>query len=266
LLNLVFTKHPKSGDAWAHRRWVLASLGTFGNSESTPSPDALAFIRAHARGELSVCARMSEIYPKNYYSWTHRAWVLRHATNDVLLEELESMDRWTRRNVSDFCGFHHTQVVLLMLIERNARESDEICSIWREHFKKTDSLIQTYPGHEALWCHKRALVFFFCSVVSPKLSTKLEDLRALIATEVEFSDSRIGDDGESHHEQQRLFALRYKAFLLDVVAHLVEKFPPEQQKAHFEAVHKCFADVCFHDSMHAEMWRYKLTQIEKLIT
>ena len=67
---------------------MLASAGNFqisnSNSESKLSEEAKRFLNTQARGELRVCARMSEIYPKNYYSWTHRAWVLDHVTDDVV--------------------------------------------------------------------------------------------------------------------------------------------------------------------------------------
>lgn len=62
----------------------MASGGKFENSESELSEDAKKFLNAQARGEIRVCTRMSEIYPKNYYSWTHRAWVLDHVTNDIV--------------------------------------------------------------------------------------------------------------------------------------------------------------------------------------
>ena len=39
-----------------------------------------------------------------------------------IAEELEAMNLWTKRNVSDYCGLHHRQYILLSLAERKARE------------------------------------------------------------------------------------------------------------------------------------------------
>lgn len=34
--------------------------------------------------ELQVCARVADAYPRNYYAWNHRKWVLQHInTQDV---------------------------------------------------------------------------------------------------------------------------------------------------------------------------------------
>lgn len=34
LLNLIFSKHPKSGEAWSHRRWVLNQLPGFESDQA----------------------------------------------------------------------------------------------------------------------------------------------------------------------------------------------------------------------------------------
>ena len=53
------------------------------------------------------------------------------------------------------------------------------------------------------------LLFLFVSPASVDLAT-------LVTQELDFCDERAGDAGEAHHEAQRRFALRYKAFILEV--------------------------------------------------
>lgn len=64
-LRMLFTKHPKSPGGWQHRRFCLMQL----LSERVPLIMEL---------ELELCRRMAELYPKNYYAWNHRLWLLPH--------------------------------------------------------------------------------------------------------------------------------------------------------------------------------------------
>ena len=112
-----------------------------------------------------------------------------------------------------------------------------------------------YPGHEALWCHRRAVLYLYTTVMVPThtcmhpppltlrsvllcmslhpspsrrnliplfillflfVSPASVDLATLVTQELDFCDERAGDAGEAHHEAQRRFALRYKAFILEV--------------------------------------------------
>lgn len=89
-LNLVYSKHPKSGESWSHRRWVLARMErqewmksshsadstttTATNSNASSSPSSL-YSSPLFQSELSICERTALIYPKNYYAWMHRIWL-----------------------------------------------------------------------------------------------------------------------------------------------------------------------------------------------
>jgi len=65
-LNVLFTKHPKSPCAWQHRRFCLLRK------------HGLAIPPSVAASELEVCRRFAEIYPKNYYAWLHRLYLIEH--------------------------------------------------------------------------------------------------------------------------------------------------------------------------------------------
>jgi hypothetical protein len=157
-LNLMFTKHPKAGEAWAHRRWILARMqpdllsasALISCSSSTAERDALL------AGEFAVCERVAEIYPKNYFAWAHRQWIVQRVLSPVfampsaiplqanvaasansssaffpqLVEtwgelgaELRRLERWANRHVSDHSGFHQRQIVLSECIRFSAHAS-----------------------------------------------------------------------------------------------------------------------------------------------
>jgi protein prenyltransferase alpha subunit repeat containing protein 1 len=94
-LNVLFTKHPKSGECWSHRyyiaslyylfskmtirRWILEHMKQCGQS-----------LTDRVQEELSICSKVAEIYPKNYYAWTHRIWFMKGMPKDkvCLLDDL----------------------------------------------------------------------------------------------------------------------------------------------------------------------------------
>jgi hypothetical protein len=69
-LNLLLTKHPKSGEVWSHRRWILNRWKERGNS-----------LDSIWNQDVEICKRVSVIYPKNYHAWNHRAWILKQVNN-----------------------------------------------------------------------------------------------------------------------------------------------------------------------------------------
>lgn len=71
LLNVVFTKHPKSPSGWQHRRWCISRM----------FPNEIPQIMLQT--ELACCEKFCDLYPKNYYAWIHRLWLLKFMTIDV---------------------------------------------------------------------------------------------------------------------------------------------------------------------------------------
>lgn len=140
----------------------------------------LVFRRA-ATQEIEICDRTAELYPKNYYAWTHRQWLVNKLGSLAeLLLQLEKTTKWTDRHVSDHCGFHHRQVILLQCVrltphasmctaplelseappapaaEAAADDSAcEACGLWKQELAYLDELTSIYPGHESIWCHRR---------------------------------------------------------------------------------------------------------------
>lgn len=139
LIELIFTlpRHSKSSLAWFHRRWILTHFS-----------DSLTLNIKH---ELELCTKTTLLYPRNYYAWTYRYWLLERNSRDnlsIVAEEYENTCNWLGRNISDFSGFQYLQQVMKLLPELR----------YEEHMKWLNDLIIRYPGHESLWCHRR-----FCS-------------------------------------------------------------------------------------------------------
>jgi len=96
--------------------------------------------------EIDLCQRIADMYPKNYYCWTHRKWAVEEwqaacrsadpawalpvasdetwqAQSSLLLDaDLRLLQAWAVQ-VSDYSGYHHRQVVLRLRTEQIAPDS-----------------------------------------------------------------------------------------------------------------------------------------------
>ncbi|XP_044513300.1 protein prenyltransferase alpha subunit repeat-containing protein 1 isoform X4 [Gracilinanus agilis] len=195
---LALTKFPKSPETWIHRRWVLQqliqenSLPTFVKKENLAT-FPMERVQRIVQEEIEVCGEAAGRYPSNYNAWSHRIWVLQNLAKldiKILLDELSSTKHWASMHVSDHSGFHYRQFLLKSLIsqtvtdstvlEQNPLVSEHISDLPKdddedtsaEHHRVVDlshlleeevefstDLIDNYPGHETLWCHRRHVFY-----------------------------------------------------------------------------------------------------------
>ncbi|NXK13970.1 PTAR1 protein, partial [Herpetotheres cachinnans] len=191
----------------------LPSLVTKGNLGAAP----VERIHQLVQEEMNVCSEAAGRYPSNYNAWSHRIWVLQHLgklTVKVLLDELSSTKYWVSMHVSDHSGFHYRQFLLNSLIgrtvtDKNVLTQNQMVNKQNSSLQKEESagaeaacveeqsvdlprrleeelelcteLIDTYPGHETLWCHR--CMFY----LQHHLSNKLPHLSAVVSS-VDSSD------------------------------------------------------------------------------
>uniref|UniRef100_A0A8C5WDX9 Protein prenyltransferase alpha subunit repeat containing 1 n=1 Tax=Leptobrachium leishanense TaxID=445787 RepID=A0A8C5WDX9_9ANUR len=192
---LALTKFPKSPETWIHRRWVLHQLQQGYTTAAARSKDgscrsSVEHIHEIVQEEMRVCCEAAGRYPSNYNSWSHRIWVVQHLGKlnvKLLVDELSSTKHWVSMHVSDHSGFHYRQFLLRSLQsktlqdrERSSRAtshsakeqspdlpSDEggnweslsvdLPCLIEEEMELNQDLIESYPGHETLWCHRRQI-------------------------------------------------------------------------------------------------------------
>eukprot|EP01133_Synstelium_polycarpum_P008676 gene8676-10188_t len=181
MLNFIFTKHPKSGEAWSHRRWVLSN---------SPAYSAIVLTQ-----EIQV------------------------------LEDLESMDMWVKRNISDHSGFHHRQLLLKHLyrcVHEGSITLSRVLKLWLGEIKIINSFIIQYPSHETLWSHKRAIFStYMIDILKPNrinvmstLSDSLSTSSPSLIGEFKFCSNIIEDRSSSYYDTQSQYAKQYKYWLL----------------------------------------------------
>ena len=66
--------------------------------------------------ELDLCSWMSETYPKNYYSWMHRLWLLQFMNIELLEGEMAFTKAWLTSHVSDHSAMSHRQQIVLRIL------------------------------------------------------------------------------------------------------------------------------------------------------
>ncbi|XP_052633807.1 protein prenyltransferase alpha subunit repeat-containing protein 1 isoform X3 [Harpia harpyja] len=201
----------------------LPGLVTKGNLGAAP----VERIHRLVQEEMNVCSEAAGRYPSNYNAWSHRIWVLQHLgklTVKVLLDELSSTKYWVSMHVSDHSGFHYRQFLLKSLIGRTVTDNNvlvqnqiineqnpslqkeeesagaeaacaeeqsvDLPRHLEEEFELCTELIDSYPGHETLWCHRRCVFY-----LQHHLSSKIPLLSAVVSS-VDSSDETLNN---SHH-------------------------------------------------------------------
>lgn len=143
---VVLSRKPKCADAFVHRRWLLSLL-----SEVCPLPMDLT------QKEFTICTKASESYAHNYYSWSHRIWLAQRTilqSQRLLDLELLRNEDFLEKHISEHGAFHYRQFLLQHILPH----CNSPANILQKELKKNLELITFYPGHEALWCHRRFLL------------------------------------------------------------------------------------------------------------
>ncbi|KAG0250678.1 Protein prenyltransferase alpha subunit repeat-containing protein 1 [Mortierella polycephala] len=125
---LTFPRNCKSSGVWHHRKWLICHM--YKDYETSPLPPS--FVKKH----LQACHLAAQRYPKCYYAWTMRHWLVEHLGRQwwraslegvesvqedqlsPLEEEYEQMKTHMDRNVSDHSTHQHLQQCLIQLSGR----------------------------------------------------------------------------------------------------------------------------------------------------
>lgn len=193
-LALIFQNHPKSPSGWQHRRWCICRSKLYISSRSLSLSEL--------ETERELCRAMCERYPKNYYAWTHRLWLLQFMSNEQLMDELLFTEGWLYAHVSDHSAANHRiqvahrilkscpstkQYIFDFCLREAYLDADPSSSIsmQNENYVALDHfslprfpvvfmgylfyisycLISGRPGHESLWYHRRSLFEILMYVV-----------------------------------------------------------------------------------------------------
>ena len=185
-----------SPTSWFHRKYVYQKI-----SSLLPSLDDLISL---VKKEIQICTRVEEQYPKNYYAWTHRMYVLQSLQTTIynnqttthiqrsdnirkfqtlLQEEWSTVEPWLRKHLSDHSAAHFGGCILRMSIWGNQQQLTSILqeekgastasqtvrealNIAQKALETARRLIASYPSREVLWIFRRICSHAFVNLIA----------------------------------------------------------------------------------------------------
>ena len=151
-INLILQKHPKSGEAFIHRRWLLQRM----LPERRSPLDTMTL----AGRECEICQLAADRYASNYYAWSHRLWVVdtfNLMDSKIFLdEEFERAEKFVQTHISDHSGFHYKLALLQMRLKLT--DTLKFSSLFESEMNNVEDLLLFYQDHESLYAYYRGLV------------------------------------------------------------------------------------------------------------
>lgn len=187
---VVLTRKAKCAEALNQRKWLLNFMLFKQRSLKSPEEVETALGR-----ELQVAEAAASRYPNNYHAWNHRMWAVsllgRHCLNEgtIFAAEWRSSGIWIMSHVSDHSGLQYRQFVLQRIFSLQIEQLVQPVEEWKNameylvnglafpscwgsqeclshklglvvaDLRLNCELILQFEGHEALWCHRRFLLF-----------------------------------------------------------------------------------------------------------
>jgi protein prenyltransferase alpha subunit repeat containing protein 1 len=179
LAGMVLAYGPKSEESWAYRRWIINRM-IAGGIQSRTLDEVL-------KGDSMLVEAIAGRSTMNYRAWRHRYWLVSRMTLKQASLELQDTKRWAQSHVADNCCFHYRRCLLLGLLQAGLPPNGKTVSgptladstaqanlssalstnpqflttLWKEEFSWNKDLIERYIGREALWLHRRFLIWAY---------------------------------------------------------------------------------------------------------
>jgi len=213
-LDFLFTRHSKATNAWSYRKWICQEMvANIQNCHANNTKDMWEGLISWARHEIDECIRVAERYPKNYYAWTHRYFVIRNLLDhqktkslrlnnpqlegndskellsNLLREEIDSIHPWLRRHISDHSAVHYGGEVLRIWLSDGCavlNSSKDHFTNWRiktmqDVLVKSRNLSQLFQSHEVIWIWRRICCQIFLGILAEEaLNCTESDEKALL--------------------------------------------------------------------------------------
>ncbi|CAO3596805.1 unnamed protein product [Absidia cylindrospora] len=207
LNQLIFTipRNTKSSIAWHHREWLFTH-------DKQGAMDHMDL-----ENEMELCQRAITLYPRNYYAWNYRHWLLTWMTtthDDAIARvhvEYQTTCQWLETNISDHTGIRYLEKTLEMWVSAQQQQQQRY-QVLRQHMVWLDELTLRYPGHESLWCHRRycATLFFHNNIPHPWIQQQHTFIKQLL--------DNHHDDENNRTQQQLGFAAKFGLWLCFLVS------------------------------------------------
>ncbi|XP_039292311.1 protein prenyltransferase alpha subunit repeat-containing protein 1 [Nilaparvata lugens] len=192
--SVVLSRKPKSGDVFAYRRWLI------NNVLMKDCPSNYSYLTDELHISMLAAERYSNNYHAwNHRKWCLGQLLATLDTDssaDLLSSEWSMSRTWIATHVSDYSGFQYRQQVLSKILDicvkRYQKDSEKVLRLFFRPNENGDAenncdsildsldatsksvlaflsselffnseLILLFPGHEAIWCHRRFVLYTF---------------------------------------------------------------------------------------------------------
>jgi protein prenyltransferase alpha subunit repeat containing protein 1 len=239
-MNLLFTQHSKAPNAWGHRKWVSRQvLLMFQSSLFTDhrTTGVSGSMLQWCTPELAVCSVIAEKYPKNYYAWTYRGFLMRALVQEIngkndnaddreelcsfLQSEMDFILSWLFHHVSDHSAAHYGGEVAVSLLLHETSE-DRKTETRNKMLLSSCQLLEKFPSHEVIWIWRRIcfrVMFDFYITEKSSKEEAIECIDSLFKDEIVFVQSFIEkserwiDVGNRDLQSQKYFAIVYSLWI-----------------------------------------------------
>jgi hypothetical protein len=138
--------------------------------------DAVKLTQSQIDTEKDLCTSNAESYPKNYYAWMHRIWLLQFMSMRGLDGELQFTKEWLLQHTSDHSAVNHRGQVLKRLFSIFGKEYKQSLdyinasgSLFVSLYDDSNFMILTRPGSESMWYTRRAVTMLLINEFIPRL-------------------------------------------------------------------------------------------------
>lgn len=239
-MNLLFTQHSKSPNAWGHRKWVFRQVLLIFQSLQFKDriEGAAGKLLQWCTPEIALCSVIAEKYPKNYYAWTYRGFLMKTIVQNLdvknddncreevcsfLQSELDFIFSWLFHHVSDHSAAHYGGEVASSLLLLQTSTSDK--NQTRDDILLSSSqLLEKFSCHEVIWIWRRICfrVTFdsYCIEQSNDNKDTIQCIDSLLQDEIAFGTSFAKPSELSHNIEnrdlqcQRYFSMAYLLWIL----------------------------------------------------
>lgn len=181
-LILSIASHAKSSTLWEHRRWCLIETyllqdGATLSSARLSQPRRMAPASCASDEEFEFTLNCADIYPRNYFAWRHRMWLLDglfsltyEDSKPSLDKEIERLKRFWQSHPRDHSCTHYI-TYLIESWNTLFRQSIDSKNLFTDSLLTTiQEMILAYPDSETSWLLFRYV--FSQSDISGSLLTK----------------------------------------------------------------------------------------------
>lgn len=177
---LVLQLKPKSATTFNYREWLFQA------HHSSPTPSLVSDNAAERIGgdqavdllteqrlqsELQLSLRCCEKYERNYYSWSHRAWIFQRLIPQIvgdnkdelyrrIVDDLAITRTYLEANISDYSCCHYRHILYRKLDSFGIPFERQYWNAITDEVEFCDRMLKLYTNKECFLLHRRAMISF----------------------------------------------------------------------------------------------------------